>query len=145
VLPPYITISTQGVGEDGAAAADGELGGMQGVAPKEGEINIIVNYAPLETHCLDGCVIKMLIPSAKRGADESSYLIELQGRSRRPQVEFSVLNYDFGYCFVNKKANFSILNFAGIFFPKNLCRRFSSYDPKLQQCDPKLHYSIVIL
>ncbi|CAD7939993.1 unnamed protein product [Amoebophrya sp. A120] len=95
-LPPYLTISQ-----------------MQGVAPQEGEVEFTVEYAPLESHTLDGCILKLLIPSARQGpnrggVDESCYLVELSGRARRPQVDFSFHNYDFGYCFIDKRAGATV-------------------------------------
>lgn len=41
----------------------------------------------------------MLIPS---GPGESSYTLELSGRARRPNVDFSVTRHDFGPCFVKR-------------------------------------------
>ncbi|CAD7931174.1 unnamed protein product [Amoebophrya sp. A25] len=94
-LPPYLSISQ-----------------MQGVAPQEGEVEFTVEYAPLDTHTLDGCILKLMIPSARQpgkgGVDESCYLVELSGRARRPQVDFSFTTYDFGYCFIDKRAGATI-------------------------------------
>ncbi len=88
-LPPYISVSQ-----------------MQGVAPQEGSVDLTIEYAPSETHALDGCLLKMMIPSAKKttkGIDESCYMLELSGRARRPQVDFSFNSHDFGYCFINNR------------------------------------------
>ena len=100
VMPPYVTVSTP-----------------QGVAPKEGEVEIVVDYHPLDGHTLDGHMLKMLIPSA-RGAkssdgqlDAGSYVLDLSGKAMRPSVDFSFTNYDFGYCFINKKATATVAGF----------------------------------
>eukprot|EP00928_Gymnodinium_smaydae_P044401 TRINITY_DN29620_c0_g4_i1.p1 TRINITY_DN29620_c0_g4~~TRINITY_DN29620_c0_g4_i1.p1 ORF type:complete len:3072 (+),score=826.41 TRINITY_DN29620_c0_g4_i1:896-10111(+) len=80
--PPYLSITP-----------------MQGVAAQGVETEIQVEYAPAEAHVLDGTVLRMLLPSSP---GESSYSLELSGRARRPSVEFSVSNYDFGPCFVKR-------------------------------------------
>jgi len=74
---------------------------MQGMATQEEETVITVEYSPNEAHILDGAVLKMLIPS---GPGEPAYTLELSGRARRPNVEFSVSSHDFGPCFVKRSA-----------------------------------------
>merc|ERR1719487_833381 len=80
--PPYVSIST-----------------LQGVAEQDKEVQITIEYAPLETHVLDGTQLKMLIPS---GPGESSYVIVLSGQSLRPRLDFSFQAHDFGPCFVKR-------------------------------------------
>jgi len=118
VLPPFISISS-----------------MQGVAPAEGEQEFTVEYAPLDTHSLDGCVLKLLIPSAKKAGpgpavDESCFVVELTGRARRPQIDFSFTNYDFGHCFINKKATATVAGFeppASTGSPKSGGSKFQAF------------------
>jgi len=80
--PPYLTVSP-----------------MQGVAKQDEETIITITYCPLDTHALDGTALRMLIPS---GPGEASHNLELVGRARRPNVDFSVTSHDFGPCFVSK-------------------------------------------
>eukprot|EP00397_Hematodinium_sp_SG-2012_P000030 GEMP01000030.1.p1 GENE.GEMP01000030.1~~GEMP01000030.1.p1 ORF type:complete len:4608 (+),score=1069.56 GEMP01000030.1:10-13833(+) len=81
-LAPYVTVTS-----------------IQGVAKQKEEVEMTLEYCPSDTHCLDNHHVKLLIPS---GPGESAYLIELMGRARRPQLDFSFTNYDFGPCFVKK-------------------------------------------
>lgn len=73
----------------------------------------------------------MMIPSAKQGrpkpggVDESSFVIELMGRARRPQIDFSFTNYDFGYCFINKRAGATVAGFDAPRSPRS--SKFQSF------------------
>merc|ERR1719326_1350183 len=81
-VPPYITISP-----------------MLGVAARGEETEIKITYSPEESHTLDGCMLRMLIPS---GPKESSYILDLSGAAKRASVDFSFTTYDFGPCFVTR-------------------------------------------
>jgi hydrocephalus-inducing protein len=80
---PYITISP-----------------LQGRGTQEEETIITVEYCPTDTHSLDGAQLRMLIPS---GPGESGYNLELAGCARRPTLDLSVSNHDFGPCFVSRR------------------------------------------
>eukprot|EP00929_Paragymnodinium_shiwhaense_P012789 TRINITY_DN120685_c0_g1_i1.p1 TRINITY_DN120685_c0_g1~~TRINITY_DN120685_c0_g1_i1.p1 ORF type:complete len:3365 (+),score=726.60 TRINITY_DN120685_c0_g1_i1:1028-10096(+) len=80
--PPYLSITP-----------------VSGAATLEKETLITLEYCPTDAHVLDGTTLRLLLPS---GPGELSYNIELRGRARRPNVDFSLSTYDFGPCFVKR-------------------------------------------
>ncbi|CAK0825376.1 unnamed protein product [Prorocentrum cordatum] len=87
--PPFVTISP-----------------VRGVATHDNQTEITVEYAPPESHKLDGTLLRMVLPA---GGLESSYTFELQGQSKRPAVDFSFTSHDFGPCFVQRSGDVTTL------------------------------------
>ncbi|KAF4704287.1 hypothetical protein FOZ63_000036, partial [Perkinsus olseni] len=81
LVPPYVRVSPT----HGSAAID--------------EPTLIeVEYSPPETHILQGTTLKVLVGGS--GPGQNVYTIDLSGSSRRPAVDFSFTEKDFGPTFM---------------------------------------------
>ncbi|KAF4683609.1 hypothetical protein FOZ60_008844 [Perkinsus olseni] len=81
LVPPYVRVSPT----HGSAAVD--------------EPTLIeVEYSPPDTHILQGTTLKVLVGGS--GPGQNVYTIDLSGSSRRPAVDFSFTEKDFGPTFM---------------------------------------------